>query len=233
MRQTSVGTRREHRQRLRACPQTTKYNPLRKSRSECDPHHAYWRGDERRRRTSRRLCSRTRPRRCSQRSIRGRLQTRFPPEPNGYLHIGHAKAITLDFELANEFGGICTFGSTTQTPIPKTRDTSTEFLKTLSGLGTNHMARRSMSDYFEQLYEWAEHLISEGLAYVDDQDAETISVQRGGFGRPGIESPFRDVSLKRTSSSFARCETGNLTKALESSGRRSICNTKTCSCGTR
>lgn len=139
----------------------------------------------------------------------GRLQTRFPPEPNGYLHIGHAKAITLDFELANEFGGICNlrFDDTN----PDTEDTRyvDGILEDLEWLGYQpHGAPLYASDYFEQLYEWAEHLISEGLAYVDDQDAETISVQRGGFGRPGIESPFRARSVEENLELFRKMRDG-------------------------
>jgi len=139
----------------------------------------------------------------------GRLQTRFPPEPNGYLHIGHAKAITLDFELANEFDGICNlrFDDTN----PDTEDTSyvDGILEDLEWLGYQpHGAPLYASDYFEQLYEWAEHLISEGLAYVDDQDAETISDQRGGFGQPGIESPFRTRSVDENLDLFRRMRDG-------------------------
>jgi glutaminyl-tRNA synthetase len=139
----------------------------------------------------------------------GRLQTRFPPEPNGYLHIGHAKAITLDFELANEFDGICNlrFDDTN----PDTEDTTfvDGILQDLEWLGYQpHGAPLYASDYFEQLYEWAEHLISEGLAYVDDQDAETISDQRGGFGQPGIESPFRTRSVDENLDLFRRMRDG-------------------------
>ncbi len=139
----------------------------------------------------------------------GRLQTRFPPEPNGYLHIGHAKAITLDFELANEFDGICNlrFDDTN----PDTEDTSyvDGILEDLEWLGYQpHGAPLYASDYFEQLYEWAEHLISEGLAYVDDQDAETISDQRGGFGQPGIESPFRTRSVDENLDLFRKMRDG-------------------------
>jgi glutaminyl-tRNA synthetase len=125
----------------------------------------------------------------------GRVQTRFPPEPNGYLHIGHAKAITLDFELAREFGGTCTlrFDDTN----PDTEDTSfvDGILADVRWLGYEPDEVRYASDYFEQLYEWAELLVREGKAYVDDQDMETIRAQRGGYGNPGIESPCRDRSV--------------------------------------
>ena len=122
----------------------------------------------------------------------GRVQTRFPPEPNGYLHIGHAKAINLDFELAAESGGRCIlrFDDTN----PDTEDTS--FVEGIIGdlkwLGYEPDEVRYASDYFEQLYEWAELLITDGKAYVDEQDLDTIREQRGGYGKPGVESPHRD-----------------------------------------
>ena len=122
----------------------------------------------------------------------GRVQTRFPPEPNGYLHIGHGKAITVDFELAQEFGGVCNlrFDDTN----PDTEDTSyvDAILADLAWLGYEIDTPLYASDYFEQLYRWAELLIGHDLAYVDEQDSETISAQRGGYGKPGIESPYRD-----------------------------------------
>lgn len=122
----------------------------------------------------------------------GRVQTRFPPEPNGYLHIGHAKAITVDFELAQEFDGVCNlrFDDTN----PETEDTSyvDAIVDDLAWLGYRVDEPLYASDYFEQLARWAELLIENGLAYVDEQDSETISAQRGGYGNPGIESPFRD-----------------------------------------
>ncbi len=121
-----------------------------------------------------------------------RVQTRFPPEPNGYLHIGHAKAITLDYDLAAEFGGVCNlrFDDTN----PDTEDTSfvEGILADLRWLGYEPGEPLYASDYFEQLYEWAELLVADGKAYVDDQDGDTIRAQRGGYGRPGIESPCRD-----------------------------------------
>lgn len=123
----------------------------------------------------------------------GRVQTRFPPEPNGFLHVGHAKSIYLNFGLATEFGGTCClrFDDTN----PETEDVSyvDAIQEDLAWLGvTPSGPPRYASDYFEQIYEWAEDLVQRGLAYVDDQDRETISAQRGGFGKPGIESPYRD-----------------------------------------
>jgi glutaminyl-tRNA synthetase len=139
----------------------------------------------------------------------GRVQTRFPPEPNGYLHIGHAKAITVDFGIAEEFGGICNlrFDDTN----PDTEDTSyvDAIVEDLAWLGYPIEGEPLYaSDYFEQLVEWAELLIERGLAYVDDQDSETISAQRGGYGRPGVESPHRDRPPEESLDLFRRMRAG-------------------------
>jgi glutaminyl-tRNA synthetase len=141
----------------------------------------------------------------------GRVQTRFPPEPNGYLHIGHAKAITVDFGIAREFGGGCNlrFDDTN----PDTEDTSyvDGIIADLAWLGYPIDGEPLFaSDYFEQLAEWAELLITKGLAYVDDQDGETISAQRGGYGKPGVESPFRDRSVDENLELFRRMRAGDL-----------------------
>ncbi|MEL0283760.1 MAG: glutamine--tRNA ligase/YqeY domain fusion protein [Ilumatobacter sp.] len=139
----------------------------------------------------------------------GRVQTRFPPEPNGYLHIGHAKAITLDFELAREFGGVCNlrFDDTN----PDTEDTAyvDGILEDLAWLGFPIEGKPLYaSDYFEQLYDWAEHLIERGLAYVDDSDSETISAGRGGYGKPGVESEYRDRGVEENLDLFRRMRAG-------------------------
>ena len=139
----------------------------------------------------------------------GRVQTRFPPEPNGYLHIGHAKAITVDFGIAAEFGGVCNlrFDDTN----PDTEDTSyvDGIIADLAWLGFPIDGEALYaSDYFEQLYDWAELLIEKGLAYVDDQDGETISAQRGGYGKAGIESPCRDRSVDENLDLFRRMRAG-------------------------
>lgn len=138
----------------------------------------------------------------------GRVQTRFPPEPNGYLHIGHGKAITIDFELAREFGGICNlrFDDTN----PDTEDTSyvDAIIDDLAWLGYPIETALYASDYFEQLYRWAQVLVEHGLAYVDEQDGETISAQRGGYGKPGIESPHRERPPAESLELFARMRDG-------------------------
>ncbi len=127
----------------------------------------------------------------------GRVQTRFPPEPNGFLHIGHAKSIYLNFGIAEEFDGQCflRFDDTN----PETEDISyvDAIQEDLEWLGVAPSGPpKFASDYFPQIFEWAEDLIRRGLAYVDDQSAETISEQRGGFGQPGVESPFRNRSAE-------------------------------------
>ena len=142
----------------------------------------------------------------------GRVQTRFPPEPNGYLHIGHAKAITVDFELANEFDGVCNlrFDDTN----PDTEDTSyvDAIIEDLAWLGYRQGEDYSeplyASEYFDQLYRWAELLIERGQAYVDEQDSDTISEQRGGYGNPGVESPHRDRTIEENLDLFRRMRAG-------------------------
>ncbi|MEY4339922.1 MAG: hypothetical protein RLZ14_1772 [Actinomycetota bacterium] len=139
----------------------------------------------------------------------GRVQTRFPPEPNGYLHIGHAKAICVDFGIANEFGGICKLRFDDTNPITEETEYVDGIIDDLRWLGFEpHGEPVYASDYFEQLYQWAEHLIEHGLAYVDDQDGETISAQRGGYGKPGIESPFRNRTVAENLDLFRRMRAG-------------------------
>ncbi|MGQ0631897.1 MAG: glutamine--tRNA ligase/YqeY domain fusion protein [Sporichthyaceae bacterium] len=122
----------------------------------------------------------------------GRVQTRFPPEPNGYLHIGHAKSIALNFGLAAEFGGICNLRFDDTNPEAEDHEFVDAILADLAWLGFTPANVFYASDYFAQLYDWAEALVNKGLAYVDDQDGETIRAQRGGFGKPGIDSPHRN-----------------------------------------
>ncbi|MGM0384689.1 MAG: glutamine--tRNA ligase/YqeY domain fusion protein [Actinomycetota bacterium] len=122
----------------------------------------------------------------------GRVQTRFPPEPNGYLHIGHAKAIILDFGIAEEFGGTCNLRFDDTNPDTEERHFVEGIIEDISWLGYVPERTIHASDYFERLYDWAEHLTGHGLAYVDDQDPDTVSAQRGGYGRPGVESPYRN-----------------------------------------
>ncbi len=139
----------------------------------------------------------------------GRVQTRFPPEPNGYLHIGHAKAITVDFELAREFGGVCNLRFDDTNPDTEEASFVEAIMDDLEWLGYPIDGEPLYaSDYFEQLDEWAELLISAGKAFVDDQDSETIRAQRGGYGKPGVESPNRDTPPDRNLDLFRRMRAG-------------------------
>ena len=140
----------------------------------------------------------------------GRVQTRFPPEPNGYLHIGHAKAICVDFGIAEEFGGVCKLRFDDTNPVTEETEYVDAIVDDVRWLGFDPGEPVYASDYFEQLYQWAEHLITTGFAYVDDQDAETISAQRGGYGRPGVESPHRDRSVEENLALFRSMRTGEL-----------------------
>lgn len=138
----------------------------------------------------------------------GRVQTRFPPEPNGYLHIGHAKAIHVDFGIAEEFGGICNLRFDDTNPDTEDTEYVDAIQEDLAWIGYEVDHVLYASDYFEQIYQWAELLITKGLAYVDDQDSETISAQRGGYGKPGVESPHRDRSVEENLDLFRRMRAG-------------------------
>jgi glutaminyl-tRNA synthetase len=138
----------------------------------------------------------------------GRVQTRFPPEPNGYMHIGHAKSIGLNFGVAADFGGVCNLRFDDTNPEAEDSSYVDAIHEDLAWLGFEAPEVFHASDYFDQLYEWAVELIEKGLAYVDDQDAETISAQRGGFGEPGVESPFRDRSPEENLGLFEQMRDG-------------------------
>ncbi len=138
----------------------------------------------------------------------GRVQTRFPPEPNGQLHIGHAKAITVDFDSAQNYDGICNLRFDDTNPDTEETEFVDAIIADLRWLGFEPANVFYASDYFEQLYEWAEYLIGKGLAYVDEQDGETISAQRGGYGKPGIDSPFRDRPIQENLDQFRRMRAG-------------------------
>ena len=135
--------------------------------------------------------------------------TRFPPEPNGYLHIGHAKAICLSFGIAEEFGGRCHLRFDDTNPAKEEQEYIDAIQRDVRWLGFEwgeHLYHAS--DYFEQLYAWAEHLIENGDAYVDDQSADEIRENRGTLTKPGKNSPFRDRSVEESLDLFRRMRAG-------------------------
>jgi glutaminyl-tRNA synthetase len=135
--------------------------------------------------------------------------TRFPPEPNGYLHIGHAKSICLNFGLAVEFGGRCHLRMDDTNPAKEEQEYIDAIERDVRWLGFDWGTHKyHASDYFEQLYAWAEHLIQAGKAYVDDQTPEEMRVNRGTLTQPGKNSPFRDRSVDENLDLFRRMRAG-------------------------
>ncbi len=134
--------------------------------------------------------------------------TRFPPEPNGYLHIGHAKSICLNFGLAAEFGGRTNLRFDDTNPLKENEDYAQAIMDDVRWLGFEWDELHHASDYFEQLHEWAVHLIREGHAYVDSQDADTIRSQRGTLTAPGTDSPYRSRSIEENLNLFAQMTAG-------------------------
>ena len=137
------------------------------------------------------------------------IVTRFPPEPNGYLHLGHAKSICLNFGIAEEFGGRCNLRFDDTNPAKEEQEYIDAIQRDVRWLGFDwgdglHYA----SDYFEQLYAWAQHLIRAGKAYVDDQSQEEIRLARGTLTEPGTNSPFRDRPVDENLDLFARMRAG-------------------------
>jgi glutaminyl-tRNA synthetase len=131
--------------------------------------------------------------------------TRFPPEPNGYLHIGHAKAIYINFGIAKEFGGRCHLRFDDTNPVKEEQEYIDSIQRDVRWLGYDWGQNLYYaSDYFEQLYAWAEHLISTGKAYIDDQSADEIRNNRGTLTAPGKNSPFRDRSVEENLDLFRR-----------------------------
>jgi glutaminyl-tRNA synthetase len=138
----------------------------------------------------------------------GKVQTRFPPEPNGYLHIGHAKAICLDFGLADEFGGQTNLRFDDTNPEKEEQEYVDSIKNDVQWLGYDWERLRYASDYFDQLHEWAIKLIKDGKAYVDDLTAEQIRQYRGTLTEPGKDSPYRNRSVEENLDLFARMRKG-------------------------
>jgi glutaminyl-tRNA synthetase len=138
----------------------------------------------------------------------GRIQTRFPPEPNGYLHIGHAKAICLDFGLADEFGGHTNLRFDDTNPEKEDTEYVESIKQDVEWLGFHWDGLYYASDYFDQLYEWAIKLIKAGKAYVDDLSADEIRKHRGTLTEPGKNSPYRDRPVEESLNLFERMRAG-------------------------
>ena len=139
---------------------------------------------------------------------KGRVQTRFPPEPNGYLHIGHAKAICLDFGLADEFHGHTNLRFDDTNPTKEETEYVDSIMEDVRWLGFEWENLYYASDYFDQLYEWAVQLIKSGKAYVDDLTADEIRKHRGTLTEPGKDSPYRNRSVEENLDLFERMRKG-------------------------
>ena len=137
-----------------------------------------------------------------------RVQTRFPPEPNGYLHIGHAKSICINFGLAKKYGGKCNLRFDDTNPTKEDVEYVDSIKRDIKWLGFDWALERYASDYFDQLYDWAVVLIKKGLAYVDDQTQEQIRETRGTVSVPGTESPYRNRSVEENLDLFERMRKG-------------------------
>ncbi|MCQ2117318.1 MAG: glutamine--tRNA ligase/YqeY domain fusion protein [Bacteroidales bacterium] len=136
------------------------------------------------------------------------IQTRFPPEPNGYLHIGHAKSICLNFGLAKKYGGKTNIRFDDTNPVKEDVEYVDSIKQDIKWLGFDWANEFYASDYFEQLYQWAEEMIKKGLAYVDDQTQEEIRIGRGTVNTPGTNSPYRDRSVEENLKLFREMRAG-------------------------
>ncbi len=137
----------------------------------------------------------------------GRIQTRFPPEPNGYIHIGHAKAICMDFGVAEKFGGICNLRFDDTNPTKENTEYVENIMNDIKWLGFHWENVYYASDYFEKLWDFAIWLINKGMAYVDEQTSEQIAEQKGTPTQPGKPSPFRDRPIEENLRLFEHMNT--------------------------
>lgn len=140
----------------------------------------------------------------------GRIQTRFPPEPNGYLHIGHAKAIYIDFGIAEKYNGICNLRFDDTNPVKEDVEYIDSILEDIEWLGYKWENIYYASDYFQQLWDFAVQLIKENKAYIDEQSAEEIAKQKGTPTVPGINSPYRDRPIEESLGLFEKMNTGEI-----------------------
>ena len=132
------------------------------------------------------------------------ITTRFPPEPNGYLHIGHAKSICINFGLAQQYGGKCNLRFDDTNPAKEDTEYVDSIMNDVRWLGFDWAKLCYASDYFDQFHKWAIELIEAGKAYVDDQNADQIRETRGTLTKPGVESSFRNRSVEENLDLFAR-----------------------------
>lgn len=139
-----------------------------------------------------------------------RVQTRFPPEPNGYLHIGHAKAIALDFGIAQRYGGVCNLRFDDTNPVKEGHEYIESIKQDIEWLGFKWGNIFYASDYFQQLWDFAIELIKQGRAYVDEQTAEQIAEQKGTPTQPGVESPYRNRPIEESLMLFNEMNSGNM-----------------------
>ncbi len=140
----------------------------------------------------------------------GRVQTRFPPEPNGYLHIGHAKAICLDFGMAKKYGGVCNLRFDDTNPTKEDMEYVDAIKEDIQWLGFKWGNEYYASDYFQQLWDFAVRLIKEGKAYVDEQSSEQIAAQKGTPTQPGTESPYRNRPVEESLELFNKMNRGEI-----------------------
>lgn len=140
----------------------------------------------------------------------GRIQTRFPPEPNGYLHIGHAKAICIDFGIAERYNGICNLRFDDTNPVKEDVEYVDSIKEDIEWLGFHWNEIFYASDYFQQLWDLAVQFIKDGKAYVDEQGAETIAQQKGTPTTPGTESPFRNRPIEESLELFQKMTNGEI-----------------------
>ena len=138
----------------------------------------------------------------------GRLQTRFPPEPNGYLHIGHAKAICMDFGIAEKYGGVCNLRLDDTNPVKEDTEYVEAIKEDIQWLGFKWGQIYHASDYFQQLWDFAVRLIKEGKAYIDEQTSEEIAAQKGTPTQPGMASPYRDRPIEENLALFNKMNSG-------------------------
>ena len=139
-----------------------------------------------------------------------RLQTRFPPEPNGYLHIGHAKAICMDFGVAQKYGGVCNLRFDDTNPVKEDTEYVDSIMEDIQWLGFQWKNIYYASDYFQHLWDFAVELIKEGKAYIDEQSAEEIAKQKGTSTQPGVNSPYRDRPIEESLTLFHQMNTGEI-----------------------